>query len=288
MRYEGMVYRPPSEARSLIVQVTIGCAHNACTFCTMYKDKKFRIRDMEEVKADFEEAYQRYGDGIDRIFLADGDALTIPADDMVDLLGFIKERFPYARITSYGAPKDVLSKTPQELEEIQRAGLSMVYMGVESGDDVVLKDICKGVSAEEIAQAGIKLKKAGFKMSLTLISGMGGRARLKEHAINSAKLITRIKPDFLGFLTLMLDDEAPIMKPIKDGSFELLRPDDVVEEMLLFLKEVDSDGTVFRSNHASNYVPLKGTLNQDKQSMISSLEKVRKEHGYRPESFRAL
>ncbi|SDB29641.1 radical SAM protein [Eubacterium oxidoreducens] len=288
MRYDGMIYRPPSEARSLIVQVTVGCAHNACTFCTMYKDKKFYIRPKEEILADFEEAYERYKGAIDRIFLADGDALTIPTEDMLEILAFIKERFPHARITSYGAPKDVLNKTPQELKAIADAGLSMIYMGAESGDDEVLRRICKGVTANEIVRAGQLLKEAGFQLSLTLISGLGGRERRKEHAICSAKLVTKIKPDYLGFLTLMLDDAAPIMKSIREGTLKLLKPDDVVEEMLLFLNEVDSDGTVFRANHASNYVPLKGTLNADKKSLIDLLKKVRKENGYRPESFRAL
>ncbi len=288
MKYEGMVYRPPSEARSLIVQVTIGCAHNACTFCTMYKDKQFRIRDKEEVLADFQEAYDRYGEGIDRIFLADGDALRVETQDLLEILTFVRRHFPYARITSYGAPKDVLDKSLEELKALHEAGLSMIYMGAESGDDVVLREICKGVNAKEMTSAARRLKEAGFLLSLTLISGLGGKERLTEHATESAKLISQIQPDYLGFLTLMLEESAPIMKPIKEGSFQLLEPEDVVEEMLLFLSKVDSPGTVFRSNHASNYISLRGTLNQDKERMIEQLKQVRNKQGYRPEHYRAL
>ena len=154
MRYEGMVYRPPSEARSFILQVTIGCAHNDCTFCTMYKEKQFRIRRMEEIRADIEEVYSVYGDNIRRIFLADGDALVIPTAQLKEILGLLRMRFPSAeRITSYGAPHDVLRKSPEELQELHAAGLEMVYMGLESGDNEVLRRIRKGGTAEAIIEA---------------------------------------------------------------------------------------------------------------------------------------
>lgn len=289
MRYEGMVYRPPSEARSLIVQVTIGCAHNKCTFCTMYKDKQFRIRKKEEVLEDFQMAYDAYGDRIRRIFLADGDALVVKTPDLLDILNFIKERFPSTeRVTSYGTPRDILRKSEEELKALAAAGLDMVYMGAESGDAVTLERINKGVTREEVIEAGRKLRRCGIKSSITLISGLGGRERLKEHAIESAKLISDIKPDYVGFLTLMLDESTEIYRQIRDGEMELLTPDDVVEEMRLFLNHVDSEGTVFRANHASNYVILKGNLNEDIPMMLARLDEVEAEKRYRPERVRGL
>lgn len=289
MRYQGMVYRPPSEARSLIVQVTIGCAHNACTFCTMYKDKKFRVRKKDEVLEDFRIAYDTYGDNIRRIFLADGDALIVKTADLLDILHYIKELFPSVeRITSYGTPGDILRKSKDELKALAKAGLGMVYMGAESGDEVTLKDINKGVTREEIIIAGQKLKRCNIQSSITLISGLGGRARKVEHAVQSARLINEIKPDYVGFLTLMLDESTQIYQRISSGEMELLTPEEVVEEMRLFLSNVDSQGTVFRANHASNYVILKGNLNEDINPMLAQLDAVEEAGKYRPERVRSL
>ena len=289
MRYEGLVYRPPSEARSLIVQVTIGCAHNKCTFCTMYKDKQFRVRKKEEVLEDFQMAYDTYGDRIRRIFLADGDALIVRTPDLLDILNFIREKFPSTeRVTSYGAPGDILRKSEEELKSLARAGLDMVYMGAESGDAVTLERINKGVTREEIIEAGQKLRRCGIRSSITLISGLGGRERKREHAVESAKLISAIKPDYVGFLTLMLDESTEIYRQIQAGEMELLTPEEVVEEMRLFLTNVDSQGTVFRANHASNYVILKGNLNEDIEEMLQRLDEVEKARKYRPERVRGL
>lgn len=289
MRYEGLVYRPPSEARSLIVQVTIGCAHNKCTFCTMYKDKQFRVRKKEEVLEDFQMAYDTYGDRIRRIFLADGDALIVRTPDLLDILNFIREKFPSTeRVTSYGTPGDILRKSEEELKSLARAGLDMVYMGAESGDAVTLERINKGVTREEIIEAGQKLRRCGIRSSITLISGLGGRERKREHAVESAKLISAIKPDYVGFLTLMLDESTEIYRQIQAGEMELLTPEEVVEEMRLFLTNVDSQGTVFRANHASNYVILKGNLNEDIKEMLQRLDEVEKAGKYRPERVRGL
>lgn len=289
MRYEGLVYRPPSEARSLIVQVTIGCAHNKCTFCTMYKDKQFRVRKKEEVLEDFQMAYGTYGDRIRRIFLADGDALIVRTPDLLDILNFIREKFPSTeRVTSYGTPGDILRKSEEELKSLARAGLDMVYMGAESGDAVTLERINKGVTREEIIEAGQKLRRCGIRSSITLISGLGGRERKREHAVESAKLISAIKPDYVGFLTLMLDESTEIYRQIQAGEMELLTPEEVVEEMRLFLTNVDSQGTVFRANHASNYVILKGNLNEDIEEMLQRLDEVEKAGKYRPERVRGL
>ena len=202
MRYEGTVYRPPSEASSLIIQLTIGCARNTCTFCAMYKDKTFRVRDLQEVVEDLEMArkyYQRIK--VRRIFLADGDALIVKTQDLLYILNKCKEYFPEVeRISVYGAPKDIIHKTPEELKQLKEAGLDMVYMGLESGDDQVLKEVKKGVTAAEMIEAGQKVRAAGMVLSMTIISGLGGKKLMREHALNSAKVISAIKPEFVGFL----------------------------------------------------------------------------------------
>ena len=183
MKYEGVVYRPPSEARSLIVQLTVGCAHNQCTFCTMYKEKTFRIRPVTEILKDFEEAASAYGLQVRRLFLADGDALVMKTEDLLKILKAAKAYFPnLERISSYGTPGDILRKTSEELTSLRKAGLSLIYMGAESGDDAVLKAVKKGCTREEITAAGRKAKACGLSISMTLISGLGGRERLREHA----------------------------------------------------------------------------------------------------------
>lgn len=289
MEYEGMVYRPPSEAYSLIVQVTIGCSHNGCRFCNMYKHKHFRIRNIDEVLKDLEESAELYGDQIQKIFLADGDALTIPTEDMLKILSFIKEKLPWVKqVSSYATPKDLLHKTEKELQMISAAGLTLLYIGAESGDDETLKAINKGATKADIESACLKAKANGFRISVTLISGLGQKERLREHAIQSAKLISAIRPEFLGFLTLMLEEPAPIVKDVKEGRFTLLSPVEVMEEMELFLSHVDSNGTIFRSNHASNYVSLRGTLNGDQEHLLKQVRTAKEKLLFKQESFRRL
>ncbi len=290
MRYEGAVYRPPSEAGSLIIQLTIGCARNKCTFCAMFKDKQFRVRKLDEVVADLVDARQYYRDyKIRRIFLADGDALIVKTDDLLYILDKIHELYPECeRISAYGAPADVNMKTDEELAKLKAAGLDMIYMGAESGDDIVLRDVKKGVTSEEIATAGLKLKKAGMIVSITLISGLGGKERLKEHALNSAKLISVIKPEYVGFLTLMVEPGTELYNDYQAGKFQLLGPVEVMEELKIFIENVDSEGTIFRANHASNYVPLKGTFNKDNKMMLEQIEKAEKAGVFRPEIYRGI
>lgn len=289
IQYEGAIWRPPSEARSLIVQATIGCAHNQCTFCTMYKDKKFRIRSVEEIKGDISYATKNYGGQIQKLFLADGDALSMPIADLLDVITYAKEQMPWlVSISSYGTALDVIHKGEDQLKKLKEAGLSMVYMGAESGDETILKEIKKGITKQQLIEAGKLLKQAEILNSLTLISGLGGRKLLKEHAINSADLVSEIKPEYLGFLTLMIEKDALIYEKIESGEMELLQPEDVMEEMRLFLEHVDSEGTVFRSNHASNYVMLKGTLNQDRDSMLAQVKRAEQECMFRKENYRRL
>ena len=290
MRYEGVVYRPPSEAGSLIIQLTIGCARNTCTFCAMFKDKRFRIRKLDEVIEDLLMARKYYGNiRVRRIFLADGDALIVKTKDLLYILEKIKEIFPEVeRISAYGAPADVLMKTDEELKALKDAGLDMIYMGAESGDDVVLKDVKKGATSAEIIEAGIKIRKAGMALSITLISGLGGRNRVEGHAINSARLITAIKPEYVGFLTLMVEPGTPLYEDHRAGRFELLGPREILQEVRLFIQNVDAEGTVFRSNHASNYISLKGTFNKDRELMLRQIEQAEKNGVFKDERYRGI
>ena len=253
MKYEGVVYRPPSEARSLIVQVTIGCAHNTCTFCNMYKDKQFRVRKMEEIMADLQEAHDAYAAYVQKVFL----------------------------VAAYGTAQDILRKSEEELRLLKEAGLGIVYVGAETGDDEILEYIHKGVTAGEVIAAGQKLKRCGIATSVTLISGLGGRKKVKEHALSCAKLITEMNPEYASFLTLRLYEGTPMYEDVVEGRFERITADEIMDEMKIFLENVDSPGTVFRTNHASNYVVLAGTLNEDIPEMMRTLEDAKQSRHYR-------
>ncbi len=275
MMYEGDVYRPPSEAESLIIQLTIGCARNTCRFCTMYKRKQFRIRPIPEVLADLQWVKERYPYRFDRVFLADGDALIVKTPELLAVLDKIRELFPHVRrVSTYGAARDVLQKSPEELEQLRQHGLQMVYIGAESGSDKVLSDVDKRVTAAETVEACLRLKAAGIQVSMTLITGLGGRADTQEHAIASAKLVSAAKPEYLGLLTLSLGTNAPMRQDLLSGKFQKLTLAETLEEQKLFLEHVDSEGTILRSNHISNYMPLAGTLNRDRERLIAQLERA--------------
>lgn len=289
MRYEGTVYRPPSEAYSLIIQATIGCAHNKCTFCSMYKSKNFRIRSFEEIYQDLYMARNNYKT-VKRIFLADGDALAIKTDDLKNILLKIGEIFPECeRVGVYGAPKDIIRKSIDELKELKKFGLGIIYLGVESGSEVILKDIKKGAAREEIVEAGRRVKESGIKLSVTLISGIGGQNLWKEHALESADVISKIDPDYLGLLTLMVEDDTELKRKVESGEFKLLSPKEVMLETKLLLENIHVSDCVFRSNHASNYVPLGGTLPKEKDEIIKTIDYVLNDNvSFKPEEYRGL
>lgn len=289
MIYEGDVYRPPSEAASLIIQLTIGCANNSCRFCAMYKRKQFRIRKLDEVIEDLYWVEKYYPYYFDRVFLADGDALIVKTPDLITILDKIYEIFPQTkRVTIYGTARDVLRKSHEELCLLRSHGLEMVYIGAESGSEKVLRDMDKRVTAAETVEACLKLKAAGIKVSMTLITGLGGRADSYEHAVESAKLVNAAKPEYLGLLTLNLEPDAPLTKDYLSGRFQANSPFEDLEEQKVFLEHVDSEGTVLRSNHVSNYVSLAGTLNQDKERMIAQLDAAIQSGRIRPERYRRL
>ena len=288
MRYEGRVFRPPSEAYSLIVQVTVGCSHNKCTFCDMYKEKRFHLRKLEDVLEDFNIARRQYR-YIERVFLADGDALIRKTEDLAVILKHIRKIIPECRrVTSYGSPKSILTKSPEDLALLHSLGLEMIYLGLESGNEQVLKHINKGVTVEDIVRAGQMVKDAGMKLSVTAISGLGGTEMWKEHAIDTAKAFSRMKPDYIGLLTLMFEGDVPLRRECEEGKFHLLTAPQVAKETLLMLEHIDSEGSVFRSNHASNYLTLKGTLTRDREAMCEQIRTALERGGYKKEYFRAL
>lgn len=290
MRYEGNIFRPPSEAYSLIVQVTIGCSHNKCTFCSMFKDKDFRVRELSEVVEDLKSARESYR-RVDKIFLADGDALCLSNSKLLEILGHCRDIFPECKqVTLYGSPQDVIRKSLDELKELKQAGLKMVYIGAESGSDKVLEAIVKGASREEIIRSVQKIEAAGIMASVTFISGIAGKDGWKEHAELSGTMISEMEPSYVGLLTLMLESGTPIMDDVKAGRFELLSPEEVVAETLVMIENIDvTKKCVFRSNHASNYLSLRGDLPKDKDKMLAQLRKAMADTGLlKDERFRML
>lgn len=290
MKYEGMIIRPPSEAYSLLLQVTVGCSHNLCTFCETYKGKKFRIKSMEEIREDILEA-GRYK-GIKKVFLCDGDALIIPQAKLTEILRTIKTEIKgVERISTYGNAKSVLRKTPEELAELRELGLTMVYLGVETGSDALLRRIRKGVTAEQTIEAGRRIKKAGMILSVTIILGLGGIENSTEHALETAKVLTAIDPDYVGALTLMLIPGTPIYEDYMSG--KLPQPDQFgyLKELSLIISHSDFTDCFFTANHASNYLPIRARLPQDKDRIVDMINRIiagADKSVLRPEYLRAL
>jgi len=289
MRYFGRVFRPPSEAYSLIVQVTYGCSHNTCAFCEMYKEKRFAIRPLEEVLEDFRMARRRYAK-VGRVFLADGDALVRKASDLYTILDTIRELFPECeRVTSYGSPSSIKIRTEEELRTLREKGLTMIYMGLESGCDEVLKLMRKGHTSEEIVAMGKKVRDAGMALSVTAITGLGGQELMEQHAIETAKAFNAMNPEYIGMLTLMVEPETPLYDWVEQGKFNLLTQQQVLDETRLLVEHLDSPGSVFRMNHASNYLALRGTLNEDKEAMLAQIERAKRDTScLRPDMWRGI
>ncbi len=289
MRYYGRVFRPPSEAYSLIVQVTYGCSHNTCAFCDMYKDKRFALRPMEEILEDFQMARQAYR-RVEKVFLADGDALVRRASELYTILDTIRELFPECRqVTCYGSPSSIRIRSMEELNTLREKGLTMVYMGLESGSDAVLTLMRKGHPAAEIIEMGQKVRQCGLKLSVTAITGLGGPDLLEQHAVETAKALNAMNPEYIGMLTLVVEEETPLYDWVRSGEFRLLTQAQVLEETRLLVENLDSPGSIFRMNHASNYLLLRGTLNQDKEAMLAEIRRAREDMStLRPEAWRGV
>ncbi|HQA07593.1 MAG TPA: radical SAM protein [Syntrophomonadaceae bacterium] len=292
MRYEGNIFRPPSEARSYILQCTIGCTHNRCTFCAMYKDKKYRVRPLEEIKADIRMAKLYYGD-LEKVFLADGDAIAMETNELLEILEMLYQSFPSLKhVGVYASPDVVLKKDMSELTALKAAGLTIAYLGVETGDEELLKDIRKGVTYEEMVEAGLRLRRAGIQLSVTVLLGLAGRTpKAVEHAKNTAKILNEMNPEYIGALTLMVVPRTELYRRMQRGEFELPGPFEILDEMRIMIENLEVEGSEFRSNHASNYLPIKGRLPDDKQKILDLINHIidTNDRRYlRPDYLRAL
>ena len=289
MYYDMPLYRPPSEAYSLIFQVTLGCSHNRCAFCTMYRQKKFHIRPWEELRADILEAVISYR-RTPRIFLADGDALVIDTDYMIRILGFLYENFPsLERVTAYANPSNLLEKSAEDLQRIQKAGLQMLYFGIETGDDDLLVRIRKGATAHELITSAKKAIDAGFILSATIILGLAGKKGSERHAIETARVCSTINPQYLSALTIMLEDHNRYFSRCLGKDWEMMNKVEILNELRTMVEHFHLDNCIFRSNHASNYLPIKATLNQDKGKLLQEIDTALKNPTQlRAEAMRAL
>lgn len=289
MRYVGNIFRPPSEADSLLLQATIGCSHNRCTFCAMYRDKQFLVRPLEEVLEDIETACEYYGPNVRRVFLCDGNALILPTPHLVKILAKLEHTFPdLQRVGVYANARDLASKPSADLEELVRHRLAIFYLGLESGSDEILAQINKGATSAEMV-AGVRHgMAAGMKSSVIFLLGLGGRKQWQENAVESARAVSQMNPNYLSALTVTVVPGTPLARQLKSGEFELPEPEEFAAELRLFLEQVDVKATVFRSNHASNYVPLAGRLPKDKERLIAELTGAIRHHRFKPEYLRGL
>lgn len=287
---EGIVIRPPSEAGSFLLPVTVGCSHNRCTFCLTYKFTRFKVRPFESVREDIELA-ARYNPAIRRVFLCDGDAMCLPAADLERVLDCLADNFAsLERVGIYANARDILTKTPAELQALSARKLRIAYLGLESGDDEVLTRVRKGASSEEMVQAVRKAEEAGIRMSAIVLLGLGSNAGSRRHAVESGRVASRMNPSYLSALTLMLLPGTRLYNEYTDGKFELMNPLSILRELRWLLEAIDVEGpTVFRTNHASNYLPIGGTLPGDKERMLALIDRGLSDPSMlRPESFRAL
>ena len=276
MHYEGDIYRPPSEAYSLIVQVTVGCTHNGCTFCPSYKAKQFRMKPFDIVMEDLLEARSYYR-RVDRVFFADGDALCLSNEKLLRLLGAVKDLFPECkRVGSYARAEQILKKSDGELDALLKAGLGIVYIGAESGSDEVLRRVNKGETSGQIIEAVKKAESAGLQTSVTFISGLGGRELISEHAVKTGEMISAMGSSYVGLLTLLITPETPLHADIQSGDFEQLTPLEAVEELEIIIENANCNKeTILRSNHPSNWLELRGTLPHDKESMLMQIRRAK-------------
>ncbi len=289
MHYEGNCIRPPSEAFSILLQVTLGCSHNKCTFCGAFKDKRFAIKDDGIILSDIMFA-SRYMKRQNRVFLMDGDALIIPQKRLVWILDKIREHIPWVkRVGAYANAKSIKMKSSEELFELKRKGLGILYLGVETGDDEILKKVCKGNSTQTLIKMGRKVREAGIKLSVTVLLGIAGREGSLKHARLTGKLLSAMDPNYVGALTVMLRPGTPLHKDYVNGEFELLSEKELLPELREMLVHTSLSRGLFFSNHASNYLPLRTRLPRGKQESLDLIDRALKgEIGLRPEWMRAL
>ncbi|MBN2758506.1 MAG: B12-binding domain-containing radical SAM protein [Bacteroidales bacterium] len=271
IEYEYPLFRPPSEANSLIFQITSGCSWNNCAFCEMYTQKKFKIKSFDLIKSEILQ-FKGYSEKINKIFLADGDAMVLKTDKLLQILELINKTFPNVRrISAYAKPKDLKNKNIDELKSLKNAGLTLVYVGLESGDNELLSIVNKGENFDSSLQGLLKSNQAGIKSSVMILNGLGGLNYWQQHAENSAKLVNLIQPEFLSTLVLSFPFGINHFKQKFNAEYVEMNILQLLEEMQLFLSKTELNQTVFRSDHASNYLVLKGILSKDKQSLLEKL-----------------
>jgi len=291
MRYEGMVIRPPSEADSYILQITYGCSHNACTFCGTYPDKPFRVRPEAEVLEDVALAQRRFPD-TRRVFLADGNALILSTDRLMTILDALGAGFPLLRrVGVYANARDIQAKSDADMAALRQRKLEIVYLGLESGSDEVLRRVNKGATGADMIEAVGKLKRAGIRSSVIALLGLGGEELSAEHAEQTGRVVSAMDPEYLSILTLMLVPGTELDRQRRAGAFVLPGPEGMLHELRRLIAHLEGlSRCVFRTNHASNYLPLAGTLSRDKANLLATIDEAlaRGRSVLRPEAWRAL
>jgi len=291
LNYDAPLYRPPSEAKSLIFQVTLGCSFNECSFCDMYRSKDYSERSWDEVKGEIDMMSKMLPDTT-KIFLADGDALNLDTEYMIKIVKYIYEKFPnLERVSCYAMPMNLLKKTPEELDSMKKAGLDMLYLGIETGSDILLKKVTKGATAKTIIKSCKKAKDAGFTLSCMVILGIGGSKYSSENARETAKVISAVKPDYVGALTLYLENgiKDEFMTKFNE-EFIRISDSEAIDELQELISGIDvNDKVVFRANHGSNAYNVAGTFPEDKQAMLDKITWM-KEHPevVRPQGLRGF
>lgn len=272
MRYEGPIYRPPSEANSLLIQATAGCPHNKCTFCMIYKNgPQFKIRKTPEIKEDILEAREVYGEHVRTLFFPAGNTIAMKTDDLCEICRFSREVFPHLeRITVYGSSQFIHKKGPEDLRRLAQAGLTRIHAGLESGDDVVLKRIRKGTDSLQQIQAGKWVMEAGMELSMYVILGIGGKDRTRPHALESAKVLNQIEPDFIRLRTFVPKVGTPLLEELQNNEFQMLGPHEVLEEIALLITNLHGD-SYLASDHYTNYINLEGKLHKEKTRFLEQI-----------------
>lgn len=272
IEYEPPVYRPPGEWRSFLVQATIGCSHNGCTFCGMYKGKKFRIRPLEDIIGDIREAAAFYNQ-YEKVFLCDGDAIAMKTEELLEILREIKQDFPHCRlISTYAGPKSTLSKTPEELKILHEAGLGRAYLGIETGMESLLKSTNKGVTRAQMLEAGLRLRNAGIDLWGIILIGLGGKPLSMENARETAKIVNEMQPNHLSAMNYTPVEGTKLGNQALRGEFQVLSARESLMETAELIRNLEVSGMHFTSDHASNYLPLKGTLNEDRDKLLRLID----------------
>jgi radical SAM superfamily enzyme YgiQ (UPF0313 family) len=290
LRYNEPLFRPPSEGRSLIFQVTLGCSWNSCSFCEMYTSKSFKVRSFEEVATEIRAAGFTFPQ-TEKIFLADGDALVLSNKKLLPILSLLREKFPrLKRVSSYALPKNLLVKSVDELRELREAGLTMLYYGVETGDPLLLQKIQKGATREEMIEGMAKAHEAGMEISTTNLLGVGGKKYSEQHARHTAQLLSETQPKYISFLTLMFPLGEERFRADFGGDFEELNPFELMAELKAIVQNLNVRDSEFRSNHASNYLPLKAHLPDEKETLLATIDAALQHPAsyLRPETLRGL